>query len=287
MNERLPMSSSEMKRLRRRADDEVSLIDLWLIVAGRRWLVLLIVLATVAGAATLALTRTSLYESRTVIAVGMIGDGRESAPLLLEAPQDLVQRLRATYAVDDDPVRREFPHVSNVTLEQGTSSVQVRVHDVTPQGAQAYAHQMSSDLLAEHAALFEQAIATQRERLESLTRQLGALDAQLGALTGHIEAVQSLDPAQAAVLAVERGKLLSERPVVERQRAELALAVSALRSQPTRLLREPSLPQKPLGPGVAAYLGLGLMLGLMLGILAAFLAAFIGRIRLESANRLV
>lgn len=282
MNQRLP-GSPGTARPPAAADDEISLVDLWIVLAERKWLVLGIALVTLLAAAGFGAMKTPMYESRAVIEVGRLGGAQV---VQVESPGLLVERLREEYRVGD---RSEGavapPFVKDVSLEKGTNTVAISVYDLTPEGAKQYASTVTGRVLAQHERLFTQAFAAQRQRLDSLTRQLQAFDAQLASLSEHIESLRESNPSQSAILTLEKGNLLVERPILEQQRAELEVSLSGMRSQPSRLIREPTLPVEPANERLALYVALGLVLGLMLGVFAAFFSAFLERSRAELRAR--
>lgn len=278
-----PPQTPELSRRYAEYEDEISLIDLWLVLARRKWLVLGIALLTLLLAGLYAWTRTPMYESRAVVAVGSMGEHG-----FLEQPDAVVQRLTEEYHVDDSSEEQITPpYVDEVQKEGGrdSSAVSITVQDTSAAGAQRYAKQVVGKLLTEHNDLFQQALKAQKMRLKSLNDQIAGFDAQMKSLSEHIEALKSRDPAQSAILAVEKGKLLEEKPALEEQRVELELAVSGLKAQPTKLIRSPSLPRGPSNIKTKLYLALGLVLGLMLGVFAAFFAEFLARAREEMHAR--
>ncbi len=261
-------------------EDEISLVDLWLVLARRKWLVFGSMLVVLGLAALYTFTRVPMYQSRAVVAIGSVGEHG-----LLEQPDAVVQRLTEEYHVHDSSETAITPPYVDEVKKEGPSAVSVTVEDTTPQGAQAFAKQVVDKLLGKHDQVFEQAVAAQKVRLDSLNRQIANFDAQSESLARHIDALQERDPGQSAVLALERGMLLSQKPALEEQRADLQLTLSALSSQPTKLIRTPSLPRGPGNIDVQLYLALGLVLGLMLGVFVAFFAEFLARVHQEMQSR--
>jgi len=288
MNQRLPRSP-EFYRARdmTTSDDEISLVDLWIVLVEHKWLILGIALATLGAAAALGSLKTPMYESRAVIEVGRLGGSQPDQATQVESPAMLVERLREEYRVGDGSEGAVAPpFVKDVSLVKGTNTVNLTVRDLSPEGAQRYAAEVTERILGQHDALFTQAFAAQRARLESLRDQLQAFDAQIASLTEHIASLRENNPAQSAILAVEKGSLLAERPLLEQQHAQLELGLSGMSSQPTRLIREPTLPANGVNDDrMSLYLALGLVLGLMLGAFVAFLAEFLSRARAELRAR--
>lgn len=260
-------------------DDETSLIDLWRVLAKRKMLVLAMPVVLLLAAAVYLLTAKPVFESRAVVQVGQVGQVGQ-----VEAPAVLVQRLREQYRVGDTDAISVMPRVTDVSLDKKGSNnvITLLVQDHSAEGAQKYLAHVTQALLAEHTKVYSQSMDVQRQRLQSLDKRMQALNDYMEKLSVHIEAVGKQDPAQAAILAIEKGKLLTEIPGLERDHTALRLALSDIQSQPSKLLREPTLPDRQAKPKQKLVLVLALLLGFMLGIITAFVAEFLIKARQQA-----
>lgn len=272
------------------ADDEINLIDLWRVIAKRKVLVLAMPVLLLLVAVMYLLITPAIFESRAVIQVGQVAPIGQVGPVgQIEAPAALVQRLKEKYRVDDkDPVP-EMPRVTEISLNKKgpSNAVTFLVQDHSAEGAQKHLTQVMQALLAEHTTLYNQAMNAQRQRLQSLNKQMHALNDYSETLSAHVEAVRKQDPAQAAILAIEKGKLLTDAPRLESEYTALQLAMSDIQSQPTKLLREPTLPNSQIKPKSKLVLVIALVLGFMLGLIAAFFAEFLAKVRQQLRERAV
>lgn len=257
-------------------DEEYSLVDFWHLLVKRKALVLALpALSLLVAFAYLAMTPPT-FESRAVIQVGQVGQVGQ-----VETPAILVQRLKEQYRVDSKDVTNVMPRVTDISVDKkGASNViTILAQDHSAEGAQKYLTQVMQALLADHTKLYNQSMDVQRQRFQSLEKQMQALGDHTEKLSVYIEAVRKLDPAQAAILAIEKAKLLTEIPGLEREHTTLQLALSDIQSQPSKLLREPSLPVSQAKPKRTQMLALAGMLGLILGMVAALVAEFLSKVR--------
>ena len=266
------------------ADDEINLTDLWRVLARRKALVLAMPVLSLLVAALYLLITPAVFESRAVIQVGQVGQVGQ-----VEAPTVLVQRLKEQYRVDDKDAPAEMPRVTDISQDKkgSNSIITILVQEHSAEGAQKYLDQVVKNLLAEHSKRYNQAMNVQYQRLQSLDKQVQALSDHIGKLSTYIEAVRPQNPAQAAIIAIEKGKLLTEVPNLEAEYTALQLALSEIQSQPSKLLREPTLPKNKTKPKRASVLALAAVLGLMLGLFAAFIAEFFVKARQQLRERTV
>lgn len=259
-------------------------VDLWRVLDKHRVLVLVMpILSLLVTAAYLAIT-PPIFESRAVIQIGQVGQVGQ-----IETPAVLVQRFREQYRVGETDATTAMPRVTDFSLDRkGPSNVIILlVQDHSAEGAQKYLTQVTQALLAEHTKLYSQSMDILRQRLQSLDKQIKALNDHLEKLSAHIEAVGKQGPTQAAILAIEQGKLLAQIPGLEREHTTLRLSLSDIQSQPSKLLRAPTLPNSQVKPKPKQMLALAAVLGLMFGIVAAFLFEFFDKARPQLRERAI
>ncbi len=258
----------------------VIFLDLWQMLVKHKKLVLLMPVIFVLLAALYLLVTPSVFESRTVVQVGQIG--RVGA---LEAPPVLVHRLREQYQVDDIGAEKEMPKISEISADKkNVNAVTIIAQDNSPEGARRYLDQTVRELLSSHAKLYSQVIDEQNQHLQSLNGQINAMNAHITKLSAYTEELRTKSPVQVALLAIERGKLLAEVASLENEYMALRLALSGMQTQPTRLLKEPTLPEIRAKPNRQLVLVLAVILGLMLGVFAAFVVELLARAKLHLAQ---
>jgi LPS O-antigen subunit length determinant protein (WzzB/FepE family) len=261
--------------------DEIYLIDLWRVIIKRKVFVLAMPTLSLLVAAVDLFVKAPIFESRAVIQIGQIGQ--------IEVPAVLMKRLQEQYRVNDTDSPTATPMVADISLDKkgANSLITILVQDHSAEGAQRYLAQVVDALLAEHTKLYSQTMDILRQRLQSLDKQIKALSDHLEKLSAHIEDVGKQGPTQAAILAIEKGKLLTEIPGLEREHTTLRLALSDIQSQPSKLLRGPTLPNSQVKPKHTQMLALAAILGLMFGIVAVFLFEFFGKARQQLSERAV
>ena len=114
-----------------------------------------------------------------------------------------------------------------------------------------------------------------QKRLMTLSGRLEGVEDFLQELERRIGLMDRQDPAQATVLAVEKGGFLRLASDLKRERYDLQTEMSTVVFYPAELLGVPHLPQKPIKPKRPLVLLLAGIFGLLLGIMSAFLAEFI------------
>ena len=248
--------------------DEISIIDLWNIILRRKKTVIATFLIVFATGIAVTIFMPPLYESRAVVLIGIVSNQ------LIEDPNELVQRLIEEYKVDDSSEAIiEPPYVESVKVDNKRASnvLELTVRDTTAEGAKTYLEIVVNKLSKEHKALFDKAMELERQRLDSMAKQISELDAQIRLVNDLSIPLKKSDPNQAAVLAIESGKYLSMKPGLEKNLVDLDIQLSELKSKPTRYLREPTLPRKAKRPRPMLYIAVAIVLGFFMAIFAAFL----------------
>jgi len=79
-------------------DDEISLIDLWLVLSRRRNMLLAIVLAFLVSGVSFAMLKPVLYKYNAVLQVGLMSvEGADSKPSYIEIPANVLEKLTKSY----------------------------------------------------------------------------------------------------------------------------------------------------------------------------------------------
>ena len=249
--------------------DEITLLDIWQILVARKWVILSMPIIALLLGLLYLLQATEIYECSARILVGQAGVGRQ-----VENPAVIVQKIAEKYRVYDNTVSRDLPRVSSVVHDKKDTGiiVQIKTVDATAQGAKLYLEQVVAEILAGQHALFEQEMELKQTRLKTLFDRLEAVETFQQELEGRIAKVGQQDPAQAAVLAVEKGNFLKLASDLKRERYTLQTEMSSVVFYPAELVGVPHLPSRPIKPKRIIVILLSGISGLLLGIMAAFLA---------------
>ena len=267
---------NDQKHMPETRTDEITFFEIWKILVARKWVVLSAPIFALLLGALYLMQATVLYECSARILVGQIGTG-----LLAENPAVIVQKLAEKYRVYDKTIKTNFPRVSLVVHDKKdtNSIVQIKSLDRTAKGARLYLEKVVAEILTEQIALFEQEKELKQTRLKTLNDRLEAVGAFQQELEGRIARMDHQDPAQATVLAVEKGGFLRLASELERERHALQREMSSVVSYPAELLVAPYLPEKPIKPRRVRILLLSGAFGLVFGIGAAFFAEFVLTVR--------
>ena len=249
--------------------DEITLFDIWQILVARKWVILSMPIIALLLGLLYLLQATEIYECSARILVGQAGVGRQ-----VENPAVIVQKIAEKYRVYDNTVSRDLPRVSSVVHDKKDTGiiVQIKTVDATAKGAKQYLEQVVAEILAAQRTLFEQEMELKQTRLKTLTDRLEAVETFQQELEGRIAKVGQQDPAQAAVLAVEKGNFLKLASDLKRERYTLQTEMSSVVFYPAELVGVPHLPSRPIKPKRIIVILLSGISGLLLGIMAAFLA---------------
>src|SRR5690625_572473 len=242
--------------------DEINLFDLWDILVRFRWRLLTVWGLTIAAALSYLALATPVYESRAVVQIGQIG-GKP-----LHSPTALALELRERYELDEKD--RSRPLLRRVNTEE--SALILEAEAESAEQAQAFLLQIVEELLPLQQQNYAQARSLKQNALESLELQIQRLEEQIQQLTTNTQS--EVDEAVKALALLQGSTLQADLPVLYKQRLQLQQELAEPNSQPSRVVREPTLPRQASSPRTALTLALAVMLGGMLGSMAAFLSEF-------------
>ena len=256
--------------------DEVNLFEIWQILVARKWLVLSVPVATILLAVVYVMQATPLFECSARVLIGQVGQGVQ-----VEKPAVLVQKLGEKYLVWDKTHFSVRPRVSSISLDKKDTGtiIQIDVVDQSAKGAKLFLEQTVAEILSEQLKLFEQTTEVKRTRLKTLADQLVTLETYQQELARRIAKKDNQDPAQATVLAVEKGSFLKLASELDGERYVLQKELDAVNSYPSQLIQVPSLPKKPINVKPSLVILFAGIFGLLLGGVATFFAEFILKFR--------
>ena len=264
---------------------EVNLFEIWQILVARKWLVLSVPVATILLAAVYVMQATPLFECSARVLIGQVGQvghlGQGVQVVQVEKPAVLVQKLGEKYLVWDKTHFSVRPRVSSISLDKKDTGtiIQIDVVDQSAKGAKLFLEQTVAEILSEQLKVFEQTTEVKRTRLKTLADQLVTLETYQQELARRIAKKDNQDPAQATVLAVEKGGFLKLASELDSERYALQRELDAVNSYPPQLIQVPSLPKKPINVKPSLVILFAGIFGLLLGGVATFFAEFILKFR--------
>lgn len=260
-------------------ENEISLIDLWLVLARRKYWVIAIFAISVATAIAVSLFMSPRYESHAVLSLGQVqGLG------VLEQPDILLERLKREYQLEED-VRNDriLPYMESVEFDARASKRVFKFEALgrTPEEARDFLHKAVEGVVVAHQRLYEDVLRVQHERMSILDANLARFRQETDSLKAQRQHGKSLDGSEAVLVALERARLVVSVPALETEKLNLRLALMPPTTEPTQLLLEPILPKNASRPQPLLYAGIGVVIGVTLGLIAAFLAEFFAKARRE------
>ena len=268
-------------------DDEISLIELWQILARRKALILACFILCLAGGAAFAFLKAPVYEASVKLRIGQVkGDGA-APPVILENADELSSRILAQYGEDiATGVKRERPFITTASVQKGvTTTVQLTAEGDTPADAARLLDDVAKSVQKAHTTMFEDNLKPIAERLKSLDEQRTALQQQYADLSQLAEKLKDRESVQASLLMIERSPITDSLDQQATERLRLTQQITPPTTRPTELIGEITAPAKPSKPKKALVLALAAVLGMMGGVMLAFVAEFVAKAKANAAAK--
>ena len=265
------------------ADDEISLLELWQILAKRKALILACFVLCLAAGAAFAFLKAPVYEASVKLRIGQVqGSGG-----LLENAEELSSRILAQYGEDVAAgIKRERPFITTASVQKGvTTTVQLTAEGDSPEDAARLLDDVAKGVQKVHTAMFEDNLKPIAERLKSLDEQRTALQQQYADITALVEQLKERDSVQASLVMIERGPITTAINQQDAERLRLSQLLTPPQTRPTELIGEITAPTKPSKPKKALVLALAAVLGMMGGVMLAFVAEFIAKAKANAAAK--
>ncbi|WP_027371384.1 Wzz/FepE/Etk N-terminal domain-containing protein [Desulfovermiculus halophilus] len=276
-------------------DDEISLVDLWLILTRRKWTIVGITVLCLALGLAYALIKSETFEYRTGIELARVHGGPGSGGLELVFPKDesvvMLQDLLIPQARENIFGKEEGQRFKvEVNKEASDNTVLLKTEAESQDRKKVEKlHQSIADALAKrHVTELQKKIKLYispfQSRVELLNEQIDTLEQQLKEMSEHSYSAQNEN---SLVIAQQMGDIREELASVRVQRSNEKSAVETIReaSHPTRVSFLASESYEPVGMGNAVIVALSLVVGVILGVFAAFFRQFLANVRAASSQR--
>ena len=267
-------------------DDEISLIELWQILARRKAFILACFILCLAGGAAFAFLKAPVYEASVKLRIGQVKGDDAAPPVMLENADELSSRILVQYGEDVAAgIKRERPFITTASVQKGvTTTVQLTAEGDTPEDAARLLEDVAKGVQKTHTTMFEDNLKPIAERLKSLNEQRTALQQQYADLTQLAEQLKERDNVQASLLMIERSPITDSLDKQATERLRLTQQMTPPATRPTELIGEITAPAKPSKPKKALVLALAAVLGLMGGVMLAFIAEFVAKAKRRGAT---
>ena len=197
-------------------DDEVSLIDLWLVLARRKWIIVLVMLLSVLLALFYAMSKPDVYRYFASIEIGVMVHGDERG--FLEQPESVLAKLKKSYVPEvlSQYDTEDTAYEIEASLDKGTHIITVQA-----EGAE------------DEAALYQQMITEIIRKIHQDHRRISGLHKKEIDLAKSRTQNQLTELKDKAVLLLSQEKITKSR--VQNQLTSLKDAAALLQSQEKRI----------------------------------------------------
>lgn len=248
-------------------DDEISLIELWQILARRKALILACFIVSLAAGAAVTLLQAPVFEANVILRIGQVKSGPEGeSSVPLEYSPELTARLLARGGISKATVQKDSKTI-----------VQLAAIGGNPEDAKRKLEDAVQEVLKTHEATLAESTRPVAERIKALDLQHEAHSKQYAEISALINQLRQRDPVQAALLLLERRSISSVFNQLEAERHLLAQLLTPPQTQATELLGSITAPAAPVKPKTALVLALAAVLGVMGGVMLAFFAEFMAK----------
>ena len=212
--------------------DEIDLMDYIKVLVKRKWLILIIFLAAVIVAGIFSFYSPKIYKIDTFLEIGRIGGQAIGVPMqMIEAPGQVMEKI-------NNGVYGEYPGIK-VNNPQNTSLITMEMLSKEPRKAKANLEEINNNILTEHT--------------NKINLNKNILEKEIDELQENINF------------------LISK----EQETATLYLTIINLRKeiealQPTKIVKSPTISEKPVKPRSALNIAVAGVLGIFIGIFLAF-----------------
>lgn len=285
-----PSPSAREGSLATSPDDEVSLVELWGVLARRKVLILAVLLVSLLTAGFFVYFTPRTYESRAVLQIGRVTQMAQIGQVVqmaqIEPPATFVKRVMVQHGADNGGTEsgKADSFIQAAFVEKDTNLVSIVARGPSPDAAQEYLTQVIGKLIDDHKNLFDgvrnelqNSLHIMQVRGHGINQAIATNEKEMGILVRQPSGANTITTMGAYLIASERSKLLEQRLLVEQKQTELRMAMSELQSSPTTLLKTPTLPADPVKPRPLLYFLLASGIGLAMGIFITYVMEFARR----------
>ena len=244
------------------SEDEISLRDLWEIIAKRKWLVFLSMVVCLGLAAVYVSLATTIYESKAVVQIGKV------AGQPVDNGLQLASRLMNQYTpVNTVQAKKQMPKLYAVTPDKADGSIlTLEAQGRSPQEAQQYLQGVIQRLLAEDQQRYQQIVGTRQAQLTQLQALYQGMRTSLDTKSGKGQVDST-----SALLLLEQSRRSDALTNIQAAIAKMENALAPNNTSPTVQTLPPRYDPIPVAPKRGLILVLAGLGGLMLGVFLALL----------------
>lgn len=246
-------------------EDEISLRELWGIIAKRKWLVFLSTLICLAAAIVYLWLTPAVYESNAMIQVGKV------AGQPVDNSAQLASRLMNQYTpVNTVLAVKQLPKLHAVTQDKTDgATLTLEAYGKSPQEAQQYLKKIIQKLLITDQQRYQLLVDMRQTQLKRLQAQYNVMRKSLDHTIGNIGKEPTHVNQALLFLAQSQNNAALTRLDEAIAKEKNALAVN--NTSPTIQTLSPRYDPIPVAPKKGVILVLAVLGGLILGVLLALL----------------
>lgn len=293
-------------------DDEIDLVELFLILWKRKWMIIIVTLLMTVAAAGVSMVMPKVYNITAILEPGKDADGQlvESAQTIREnivgGTYDQIISSSLTLSLDDIP---EF----KVNIPTGTSLIFISFGTTEPKRGLMILDKLLQEISADLRNRLAVKIAQTRNQIKAVELQGQALDDQIKLLVKQLPQIENkivdLEDGRRQALASSARDAMAlllysneiqnqqiylnnlqtglaglqnekRQNIIDIENAKLRL--DAIKS--TNINKYPSEPEKPIKPKKTSIVALAFLLGFIGSIMLAFIAEFMKKVRMQQAE---
>jgi uncharacterized protein involved in exopolysaccharide biosynthesis len=271
--------------------DEISLLELWQILARRKAIILLCFAICLATGALFAFLQPPVFEASVKLRIGQVQGATgasQGASVALENADELVARLLSHFGENvADGIRRDLPFLTKAAVQKNSVSITELVAEgASPADATDLLRRVLADVQKAHGEMYERNTRFLNERLQNLDLQRTALQQQYEDASRLVEQLRQRDAIQASLIMLERSRISAAISALDAEKPELMQKLVPPQTRPTELLGEIVAPGKAARPKKALVLVLAAVLGMMAGVMLAFVVEFVAKARMHDNNEM-
>jgi len=256
-----------------RYEDEISLIDLWLIVMRRKMLVITIFLFCTIAALAFALTQPLTFSFTTIVNVGSNENGQpfESLETIQAKLEEILIPNIRVMSLDK---KKSSDEENMIKVSIPTNAVAIRLETNGEEDDYTKISSLHGSVIESLKQQYKEQIRSAKSRLEGklqlLNKQLDELNMQFSLpVSGQvsIEMLMLMDRRTASISKLEQNK------------QAITAQLSNLKEPGSFLSTTRSI--KPVGKGRKVIVIVAAVLGLFLGLFSAFFAEFLAKVKLR------
>jgi uncharacterized protein involved in exopolysaccharide biosynthesis len=253
--------------------EEVSLADIWLIMARRKyWVIGGIVFFLVIGI-IYAIFIPPVFEATGTIRIGI---SPNSGPI--ENAKELSSTLMAQYGKHmAEGIERKLPVLKKVSVSQ--QILELTTEGYTPEETTSFLRHLTNDIIEKHNLLLQTNLTRIHERIQSIESHRGQLQRELNRATDMFETLKKNNSIEAILIMLELNRITTALYQIGAEISLLKQTLTAPQAVQTELVRDIIAPALPSTPNKTLIIKLSFILGLIFGLLIAYLADVISNMR--------